>query len=195
MNNMSEIALQAGKKVAEKIEAHFNSLKEQLHFEKKATLTDGSSLYVWSAMWVPYRYDSQQKLLDILASFKNAEDVESAYKLIIQDDEEGFEIRSNTPGEDEFTELYITNELKLPQTEEKKDLISRIEKALENTTVEETSEKMAGLLMDDSISTYKMFEDLSSRYLDGSTEFREGMDTALQIITLMSLAEIAECFG
>lgn len=69
--------------------------------------------------------------------------------------------------------------------------IEIIENALLNNDEETKAEKMASLLMDEDISTYKMFDDLAILYKNSSEEKREGIDRTLGILTGFNLAEIA----
>ena len=70
-----------------------------------------------------------------------------------------------------------------------------ITEAYSSGKFDESAEKLAGLLMDDSVSTYKLFEDIAAAYIDGSPEKREGIDFAFCAITGMHLAEFAKEFA
>lgn len=67
-----------------------------------------------------------------------------------------------------------------------------VEKAFEVGDIERNSEYMAEVLMDDTVSSYKMFEELASDYLNGSEDFRRGMDAALIIVTGRSIKTISQ---
>ena len=67
-----------------------------------------------------------------------------------------------------------------------------IEKAMAKVSREESAKKMAELLMDDTVSTYKMFEELCSLYIDGSEEAREAIERTVAILTNYRLTSIAE---
>lgn len=56
--------------------------------------------------------------------------------------------------------------------------------------VEESAIYMSEVLMDENVSTYKMYEDLVSAYLHGNEIFRAGLDRAVVLMTNKSLAEI-----
>jgi len=73
------------------------------------------------------------------------------------------------------------------ETKELKD----IKKALAVTDREETAEYMAELLMDDSNSSWKMFEDLASSYINGTPEERRGLNCACSILTGWNIDTIA----
>lgn len=66
-----------------------------------------------------------------------------------------------------------------------------IKKAL-NISRENTAEYMSGLLMDTEWSTYKMFENLASDYLNGNKDVRFGIDAACSSLTGWSLTSIAK---
>ena len=66
-----------------------------------------------------------------------------------------------------------------------------IKKAL-NISRENTSEYMSGLLMDPEWSTYKMFENLASDYLNGNKDVRFGIDAACSALTGWKFISIAE---
>ena len=57
---------------------------------------------------------------------------------------------------------------------------------------EESASYLAEVLMDNQISTYGIFEDLASAYINGSEEFRKGMETAVSYITGRHLRELSE---
>lgn len=67
-----------------------------------------------------------------------------------------------------------------------------VEKVLLANLVETSSTVMAELLMDTDITTYKMFEDLASAYLEANPAARAGIDKACSVLTGYSLPEIAE---
>ena len=48
---------------------------------------------------------------------------------------------------------------------------------------DDKSEFMAGLLMDDSNSTYSMFEEMYQSYSEGNEDYREGFNRACSILT------------
>lgn len=66
-----------------------------------------------------------------------------------------------------------------------------IQKAWNELDREDTADYMAELLMDDDNGTYKMFEELASACLNGSEEFRKGLNDAVIILTGWSLDTIA----
>ena len=61
--------------------------------------------------------------------------------------------------------------------------------------------EMSDMLMDDTIPTYDMFEDLVVAYENGNEDFRKGMDKTLTILLWKNMAEICEymkenaCYG
>lgn len=67
-----------------------------------------------------------------------------------------------------------------------------VKKALEELDMEFTSDQMAEYLMDPEWTTYKMFEDLASDYLNGSEEYRKGIDCACAALTGWNLYSLAE---
>lgn len=70
--------------------------------------------------------------------------------------------------------------------------IKVIEDAYNKCSCEESAEVMAELLMDDQVSSWKMFEELVSAYQNGTAEKRSGIDAACAILTGNRLASIAE---
>ena len=76
-------------------------------------------------------------------------------------------------------------------TEEKSDL-DVIREAYVASDKEESASYLAEVLMDDQISTYGIFEDLASVYINGSEEFRKGLDTAVRYITGRSIRDMSE---
>ena len=67
-----------------------------------------------------------------------------------------------------------------------------VQKAWNELERDDTAEYMAELLMDDGNTTYKMFEELASACLNGSEEFRKGLNDAVIILTGWSLDTIAK---
>lgn len=67
-----------------------------------------------------------------------------------------------------------------------------IEEVLDTVDREITAEVMSELLMDDTWSTWKMFEGLASDYLSGSVDVRKGIDLACSALTGWNLPSIAE---
>jgi len=55
-----------------------------------------------------------------------------------------------------------------------------------------SSETMSELLMDENWSTYKMFEDLASIYLEGNDDVKKGIDLACSALTGWNLGSIAK---
>ncbi len=71
--------------------------------------------------------------------------------------------------------------------------LERIQKAFEEGDMDVSAEVMAELLMDDGNSSYKMFEELASDYINAEEEsYRKGLDNACRILTGYSLAHIAD---
>lgn len=71
-----------------------------------------------------------------------------------------------------------------------RDIIEEAYKIEDNRDL--TAEYMAELLMDDSNSSYEMFEELVSSYLNGNTDYRNGLNAACSILTGYNLQSIAE---
>lgn len=67
-----------------------------------------------------------------------------------------------------------------------------IQEVLETVDREITAEVMSELLMDDSWSTWKMFEGLASDYLNGSTDVQKGINLACSALTGWDLSSIAD---
>lgn len=67
-----------------------------------------------------------------------------------------------------------------------------IAEVLETVDREITAEVMSELLMDDTWSTWKMFEGLASDYLNGSADVQKGIDLACSALTGWNLSSIAE---
>lgn len=67
-----------------------------------------------------------------------------------------------------------------------------VEKALDVSDREETGSYMAEILMDSNVSTYKMFEELASMYLNGNEDVRKGIDMAVSALTERSMRKLSE---
>ena len=62
----------------------------------------------------------------------------------------------------------------------------------ENVDRVTTSEYMSDLLMDDTNSTWKMFEEMAYCYINGSEEYRKGIDDACSVLTGYYFTTIAK---
>lgn len=71
------------------------------------------------------------------------------------------------------------------------DKIAIVDQALDMADREISADVMSELLMDDSWSTWKMFEGLASDYLGGSADVRKGIDYACSALTGWDLPSIA----
>lgn len=69
--------------------------------------------------------------------------------------------------------------------------IVTIDRALDITDVNVSAELMAELLMDDTVSTYKMFETLANNYLLGSSEYQNGVDATLLELIGCDMTDLA----
>ncbi len=66
-----------------------------------------------------------------------------------------------------------------------------IEEAM-NCDSEIIAQQMSELLMDDSWTTYKMYEGLASEYLAGNADIRRGIDKAVSALTGWNMASLAK---
>ncbi len=75
------------------------------------------------------------------------------------------------------------------------DEIKKIEE-LENkflqTNRDAAAEYMAEVLMDDDISTYKMYEDIASNYLYANDDYRKGVDMVLSVMLNQNFETLTE---
>lgn len=67
-----------------------------------------------------------------------------------------------------------------------------LKESLEKVDPDDSAEYMAELLMDDTTTTWKMYERLVGNWLNGSTEYRNGLNDAVILITGWSLDTIAK---
>ena len=67
-----------------------------------------------------------------------------------------------------------------------------LKESLEEVDPDDSAEYMAELLMDDTTTTWKMYERLVGNWLNGSTEYRNGLNDAVILITGWSLDTIAK---
>lgn len=72
------------------------------------------------------------------------------------------------------------------------ETVKKINIIMEKVDCEKTAEYMTGILTDEHVSTWKMFEDLSSRYISANDEVRKGIDVALTILTYKNMNEITD---
>ena len=64
--------------------------------------------------------------------------------------------------------------------------------ALMHDCTDESSEYLAGLLMDDDLSTFKVFEDLASAFVSANEDFKLGMDMCFAYLTGLHMDEFAK---
>ena len=70
--------------------------------------------------------------------------------------------------------------------------IEKVKEAYSEVDRENSAEYMAELLMDDTTSTWKMFEELASEFINGNEDVRKGIDTATILLTGWSMETISE---
>ena len=71
--------------------------------------------------------------------------------------------------------------------------LERIQEALKEDDKEVSADVMADLLMDDSNSTYEMFEELAAAYVNNTDEsYRKGLNDACSVLTGCYLERIAD---
>ena len=110
MSNTYEIALQTGANVTRSVEAYFRKVKKEnpenhCSPERKKTLSDGSTIFMWSKKWNPYRYDFDMGLLGTLERNNESNDANHAYMLVAVSDQDCSEMYYNEPGTEYFNEL------------------------------------------------------------------------------------------
>ena len=71
-------------------------------------------------------------------------------------------------------------------------MVNKVKEAYELCSSEETSEYLANLLIDDENTSFQMFEELASEYLEATPEYQEGINTACRILTGHELPDIAD---
>ena len=67
-----------------------------------------------------------------------------------------------------------------------------VEKAYDTVDADDAAEYIAELLYDDSNSSYMMFEELASYYINGNDDTRVGIDRACAILTGNRLVTISQ---
>ena len=124
-----DIGLQAGKKVAEKIngfiKAENKSETQNFNPVKQKTLEDGTTVYKWYMKWAPYMTEEERRLLDVLDEFRyidgtyfdipENELIDYAFKLVAVGDEGGEDEYYNPLGEEYFDELYNACRVTYPE--------------------------------------------------------------------------------
>ncbi len=74
-----------------------------------------------------------------------------------------------------------------------KKISEALKKTLEVADREDTADYMAELLMDETTTTWKMYEELACAYLNAKTdEYRNGLNDAVILLTGWSLDTISE---
>lgn len=67
-----------------------------------------------------------------------------------------------------------------------------INKTISEVSREKSAEILAEILMSDEISTYKMFEELAEKFLEGNEDCKKGINLACAVITGYDLFELSE---
>ena len=129
MGEYYDIGLQAGKKVAEAVDAFIKAEHkgekpgENFDPKKRKVLSDGSTVYQWNMKWQPSWFANEKRFVGILAGFNDGqlpdeleidEPVDYAYKLVCVGDEGGQDERSNTYGYEYFDGLYNACQVTYP---------------------------------------------------------------------------------
>lgn len=120
-----DVGLQAGKKVAEAVDAFIeqehkgNKRMENFDPDKTKVLSDGSKIYRWNMKWDPSWFDDEKRFVAVLFQFndenlpdedticENGEDFDDyAYKLVAVGDEGGQDKICNSYGDNYFDGIY-----------------------------------------------------------------------------------------
>lgn len=132
MGQYYDIGLQAGRKVAAKVDEFIK--QESFAPESRKTLTDGSTIYRWYMKWDPYWFNDERKFVELLRSFgqENGEIIDdeeyfdTSYKLVAVGDEGGRDEESNNGGYELFDELYDSCRVEFPEPFEERSGINEI---------------------------------------------------------------------
>jgi hypothetical protein len=93
------------------------------------------------------------------------------------------------------SDSHFTVELSVLEDEDPAEdarAVERIKSVYEASDRDTSAEVMAGLLMDDNWSSYKMFEGMCSDYINGNADVRKGIDLSTSAMTGYNLLSIAE---
>ena len=119
MSTLYDVGLQAGKKVAEAVDAFIAKENEAGNcFEpeiKKVLPDNGSTLYFWNMKWDP-GYEDVRRFVKTLAGFDGCakDDISSAYKLLCTDECGDRYEYYNLAGDELFQELLIPSGVTFP---------------------------------------------------------------------------------
>ncbi len=117
MGQWFDVGLQAGEKVSKEIDAFVDKIhdadnpEESFDPVKRKTLSDGSTIYLWTIQW--YKFSCTEKGMEFLRLLKkfsddngvDPDDEGCAYKLVAVGEDGSFEERCNYAGSDLFEEL------------------------------------------------------------------------------------------
>ncbi len=116
MGQWYDVGLQAGKKVAEKIDEFIRnehkSEKENFDPKKRKTLKDGTTVYQWYKIWQPEWFEDEKRFVKVLKQFEDfdfdgtPEEIDYAFKLVAVGDEGSEDSISNCLGDEYFDGLY-----------------------------------------------------------------------------------------
>ena len=197
MSTSYEIGVMANKNVAKALDDFIGSdiAKENWKYWERKELKDGSTMYKSDINNYPSHYEVGRKFLEVFESFKQSEEIDDAYKLVMSPQENGSSEMGNEIGQSIFEDFSYTNEINYPSeftTSEEDDALSRIRQAHDDCDEEKAASELSDILMDDKIGTYMSFESLAYRYLTENADFKKGMDAALSILLEMNMSELAD---
>ena len=198
MGTTYQIGLMAGKNVAKKVDDFFanEETKKNWNAVKRIIFEqDDSALYkTCSDMHLSW-FKKGEEFLKLLDSFNYENGKDNAYKCIILADEGCDKVQTiaNFAGQEAYEDFDVINSINYPEEPdyEADANLQYICNTAAECECDISAEVMAGLLMDEEVSTEDMFENLANAYRYGSEEFRSGLDRALSILTKYSLVEIA----
>lgn len=107
-----EIALQTGPKVTKAVEAYIRKAKnsDKTGYDpspcRKKKMSNGSTIFMWSQKWNPYKYEFDKGLVSTLVRSQERTDEDHAYMLVAVADQDISDMRFNDAGLEYFYELY-----------------------------------------------------------------------------------------
>lgn len=112
MSNIYEIALQTGATVTKAVETYIRKAKksDKTGFDpspyRKKKMSDGSTIFMWSGKWNPYKYEFDMGLVTTIERCEELTDEAHAYMLVAVSNQDVPDIIFNDAGLEHFGDLY-----------------------------------------------------------------------------------------
>ncbi len=171
--------------------------KEKNSFETKyGELVEDAKCYKLIPLQNPIDNKELADIKKLLKTHEESNDEKYAYRFVCVGEEGGFCELSNPAGLEAFIDLYPKTSVEFPITfgryeDPSKYLCEVMEKYYE-IDEEAASEVMCEVLMDETVTTHGMYDELASAYMHHSNDlsFLDGLNRGIGILTGCNIADL-----